>query len=283
MPIFGGGAADAAEDAADVQSDYLEKALGFQKKIYRQGRRDLSPYRKQGYAALNLLGQMYGLPPITRRVVSNKYKKWRNQGGEDGSSGAAAEGPTEDMSMGQWLEFLQGGTGRDNIRDTGAFGENITDMIPAGSEDEGGGRGDAPKKFKRKQMTDYGDVGELIRNQPGYQFRLGEGLRGIDQSAASRGRLYSGGQLREVTRYGQDYASNEFDKVASRLAQIAGLGGGATQSSANLGANASQEIGSTYAGIGSARASGYVGAANARSQGFSNVLRLGGAAVGAFA
>lgn len=283
MPGFGGKGADAAEDAAETQADYLEDALKFQKRMYWTGRRDLAPYRQAGYQALNLLSQMYGLPPLTRRVVSKEWKDWRRSGSQGGSDVA----PRGDMSMSQWLEFIQGGEGRENERDIGAFGENIPEMIEdvRGPMREGGGpTGDEPRKFTRRTMKDYGgDFKHMIRSQPGYKFRLGEGLRAIDRSASARGRMFSGGQLREITRYGQRFASEEYDKVASRLAQIAGLGGGAATSSAGLAQSAGQQIGSTYAGIGTARASGYVGAANARSQGFGNFLRLGGAAVGAYA
>lgn len=287
MPFGGGGGGD-AEDAAEAQVEGLEKAIQAQKQFFRIGRRDLAPYRKQGYEALNMLGQMYGLPPITRQVVSNKWKKWRNQGGEtgggdeSGSDAAAAAGPQGEMSMGEWLEFINSGTGRENTRDTGAFGENIPGMVDGPHGGGGGEEGTGPpKKFRRKTMTEYGDVGEMIRNQPGYQFRLGEGLRGVGQSAAARGSLYGGGQLRELTRYGQNYASNEFDKVASRLSQIAGLGGGAAGQSANIGAATGQGIASSQAGIGTARASGYAGAGGGNS-GMGTVFGIAGGIAGAY-
>jgi hypothetical protein len=52
----------------------------------------------------------------------------------------------------------------------------------------------------------------------GYQFRRSEGNRGIEQGAAARGSLLSGAALKELDRFNQDTASNEFDRAHSRWA-----------------------------------------------------------------
>jgi len=51
---------------------------------------------------------------------------------------------------------------------------------------------------------------------PGYQFRLDEGQKSLERSAASKGRLLSGGSLKAAQRYGQDYATNEYDNFLRR-------------------------------------------------------------------
>lgn len=51
---------------------------------------------------------------------------------------------------------------------------------------------------------------------PGYQFRLAEGQRALDASAAARGGALSGRALKEGMRYSQDFASNEYDKFMDR-------------------------------------------------------------------
>ena len=68
---------------------------------------------------------------------------------------------------------------------------------------------------------------------PGYEFRVDEGIRARDRSAAARGGLLSGGYGRQLTRYGQDYASNEYTNVYNRISNIAGLGQVGSQTSAN--------------------------------------------------
>lgn len=92
---------------------------------------------------------------------------------------------------------------------------------------------------------------------PGYEFRFGEGIRAIDRSASARGRLNSGATGRELTRYGQGFASNEFNQYANRLAALAGIGQTSAAQTGQLGAQAAGIAGGHIANAGTARASGY--------------------------
>jgi hypothetical protein len=51
---------------------------------------------------------------------------------------------------------------------------------------------------------------------PGYNFRLSEGQKALDRSAAARGGLISGGALKAATRYGQDMGSQEYQNAYQR-------------------------------------------------------------------
>ena len=119
---------------------------------------------------------------------------------------------------------------------------------------------------------------EKFQADPSYQFRLREGLKALDSTAAARGGLLSGAQLRGVTRFGQELGSQEFDKAFNRynigfqnrlnpLQSLAGVG----QTSTNTLSNAAGQLGSSLSnlavGAGNARASGYAGTANALASG----------------
>lgn len=52
---------------------------------------------------------------------------------------------------------------------------------------------------------------------PGYEFRRAEGQKAIERSAANRGGLMSAGLNKELERYGQDYATSEYDNYLGRL------------------------------------------------------------------
>lgn len=117
---------------------------------------------------------------------------------------------------------------------------------------------------------------------PGYQFRLREGQRGMEGSAAARGNLLSGGMLKALTRYGQDAASQEYGNAYNRfnndlttrfnrLSSLAGTGQTATRDVAQMGQQVASNIGQNTIGAGNARASGYVGQANAINGGLNNV------------
>lgn len=115
---------------------------------------------------------------------------------------------------------------------------------------------------------------------PGYQFRMNEGTRAIENSASARGNLYSGATMKALQRYGQDYASNEYDNYLSRLSGIAGSGQQSINSLANIGSNYATNTGKLYQDIGDSRASGYIGVANARNQAGSNILNVAGRIAG---
>jgi hypothetical protein len=81
---------------------------------------------------------------------------------------------------------------------------------------------------------------------PGYAFRLEQGQRALERSAAVRGGLQSGGTLKELTRYSQGVASDEFGRAFDRfranrsdrfnmLNTLAGIGQRATEAGINTG------------------------------------------------
>jgi len=57
---------------------------------------------------------------------------------------------------------------------------------------------------------------QQAEQSPGFQFRLGEGLKALQRSAAARGTLLTGGTLKSLTDYAQGSASQEYDKVYGR-------------------------------------------------------------------
>lgn len=107
-----------------------------------------------------------------------------------------------------------------------------------------------------------------MQQDPGYQFRMDEGVRALDRSASATGRLNSGAQERRVIRYGQDYASNEYQKVYDRIATIAGFGRSAASEGAGVIVNTGANAGNALVNAGEARASGYVAQGNAWSNTF---------------
>lgn len=129
---------------------------------------------------------------------------------------------------------------------------------------------------------------------PGYQFRMDEGTRALDRSAAAQGRALSGDHLRNVLQYNQNFASNEYDRAYSREAgaknqrfniYATGAGVGQTANAANQQAGQAfvNQTGQTSGQIGSAIATGayrtgqayadmYGGIAQSGQKGISNYL-----------
>lgn len=115
-----------------------------------------------------------------------------------------------------------------------------------------------------------------FQQDPGYAFRMSEGLKALDRTAASRGGMLSGAALRGATRYGQDMASQEYTNAFNRyqtnranqlnpLQSLMGASQTATNAMGQAGQNYATNAGNAYMNAGNARASGYVGSANAWS------------------
>lgn len=131
----------------------------------------------------------------------------------------------------------------------------------------------------------YGEGGEYarapgmeeIQMDPGYGFRMGEGMKALERSAAARGGLLSGSMLKGTQRFGQELASQEFQNAFSRAQQqranvtnallgIGGFGPSLASSAAGAIGQTGSNIANLQMGAGQARASGYLGQANALSQ-----------------
>jgi len=76
-----------------------------------------------------------------------------------------------------------------------------------------GGFGSLMQPYSEK-FTAPTDVTE--QNDPGYKFRLSEGMKALQNSAAAKGTLLNGATAAGINAYGQDYASNEYGNVYGR-------------------------------------------------------------------
>lgn len=118
------------------------------------------------------------------------------------------------------------------------------------------------------------NAAQFLQLDPGYAFRLGEGQKALERSAAARGGLLSGATGKALARFGQDYGSQEYTNAYNRLAGIAGLGPSAAGVMNNLGsgyANQANQLAMTNAAnqgnlalqAGNIRATQYGGYGNA--------------------
>jgi hypothetical protein len=144
-----------------------------------------------------------------------------------------------------------------------------------------------PELVSASRYTPFGM--DQFQQDPGYGFRLSEGQKALERSAAARGGLISGGALKAATRFGQDMGSQEYTNAfnryqterAARLNPLQSLTGMGQTTAAGLGA-AGQTMASNVGNYGmqgaNATAEGYMGAANARASGYmgtSNALTSG--------
>lgn len=95
--------------------------------------------------------------------------------------------------------------------------------VPGGGGGNGGGGGGIGKPiFNFPEVPNFVPP-EFVRpsvedafKEPGYQFRLQSGENALQHSAAAKGLLRTGGTLKDITEYGQNFASNEYGNVFNR-------------------------------------------------------------------
>ena len=304
--------ADAANRASDLQAQSTRESLDFQREMYGQQRADIAPYRQAGLTAQNRLLTLLGLAPTAdtmaapttfdeagyNRAVDAYYAQ--QQAGAGGAGGGT-------FTPGYFQDSGQESGGDVYIQPTFVPG-------PAGVAGAGGGMAmPTREQFTTTMPVDQlrvdqasPDFGRYARDfsmqdfeqDPGYAFRMSEGLKALDRQAAARGGLISGSALKGAQRFGQALGSQEYGSAFDRyqinranqlnpLMSITGYGQTATNTLGGYGSNLASNAANTMAAgsaaqanalgaAGQARASGYVGQANALNAALGNLTNIGG-------
>lgn len=138
-----------------------------------------------------------------------------------------------------------------------------------------------PELVAASKYTPFGM--DQFQADPGYAFRLSEGQKALERSAAARGGLLSGGTGKALERFGQDYGSQEYTNAFNRyqaerqarlgpLQSLTGMGQTTAQQIGAAGQTMAGNVGNEMTNSAAARASGYVGGANALTGGLSQYL-----------
>ena len=208
-------------------------------------------------------------------IASNKASKAQQSAAQQATDVAAQ---TADEQVALQREIFEKQTELQKpFREAGIAGQNrLLEYLGIGGQAGAPGYG----KYATAEFTP-----EKFQTDPGYAFRMSEGMKALERSAAARGGLLSGATLKGTQRYGQDLASQEYQNAFNRYqAERAGTLNpfqalaGTAQSSANtlggqagqMGSNISNTLGAygsaaqgNIIGSGNAQASGYMGGANA--------------------
>jgi hypothetical protein len=196
-----------------------------------------------------------------------------SQHGDPGKRGIAAYHQTYDPYISGWQNELGSLSSGDT---TNMVQQPDGSYAPAGEDQVGNaiGFGEFNQPFT---LTD-------LYKDPSYEFRLQEGLKGAEQQAAARGVLNTGGTVKALERYRQDYASNEFAKAHdrfkqdqndrfSRLFSLTGLGYGAANQQNAAGSDYGKNATNLITGIGDVNAA----AQTAKGSNWAGLLNTGGA------
>lgn len=125
---------------------------------------------------------------------------------------------------------------------------------------------------------------QQFQADPGYAFRLSEGQKALERSAAARGGLMSGGALKAAQQYGQEMGSQEYQNAfnryqaerTSRLQPLQSLAGVGQTSAQSLGSAAQQygaNVGNIGMGVGAAQGNALMAGAQARSSAYQGIAQ----------
>ena len=211
-------AADAAGKASKTQSDAASEAADLQ---YRISQDQLAAQKEALDRQIAASGATVDKQLLAQREALNQQLEFQRQRYEQARADLAPYRVAGEAGQNRLLEYL--GIGG-NAGATG-YGKYATAEF-------------TPEMFKAGV-------------DPGYAFRLSEGLKGIDRSAAARGGLISGNALKAASGYAGDQASQEFQNAYNRYQTTRGntlqpfqAGAAAGQSAAAMQGQANTNFGS---------------------------------------
>jgi len=301
----------AAGNAADTQSAAANQASANALAQYQQTRQDLSPYRSTGGAALNRLGEIFGLngPSYVSVPVPQQGMSF-----QDGQPAPQQSAPTGQYGLPEGYRVISGESGG------GDFGSvihnyiadkngNVVTEIPLGVPAElaaayftGKSAGTSPQQQRPQQqmmqvavggggnpLAAYGLKGLTfqptqaeLEATPGYKFNLAQGRQAVANSSAAQGRGISGAALKGAANYATGLANNtlttqqgifqqNLGNVLNPLMNLSNMGQNAATVTGSQGLQAVGNANNALVGGANAQAAGMVGGANAISSGLSGL------------
>jgi hypothetical protein len=185
--IAGGAiASGAARNAANTQTQAAQEANRVLQEMYGQTRADLTPYRLAGYGALgNMIAQAQG--PFD-------YGQYN---------------PTQVLNPEQYsFDPSQ------HAFDVNQYQFNAPNqaLSPADYQFNAPNQALNPADYRFAPVSGQ----QVLNDDPGYAFRMQEGMKAINASAAAKGGLQSGAALKAAQQYGQGLASQEYGQSYNR-------------------------------------------------------------------
>lgn len=248
--VGAGVSAYGAKKSSAAQAGAAKNSNAAQLYMYDQTRADQAPYMRSGNAALGQLSQLMGAggtPMPSLRSYSEVRSELKADPPKGGWNNAKLEAAIQEKMKGE----------RGALRTWQQSQEQMRQLNPE--------YGALTREFE-------------FEKDPGYDWRMQQGQDAVEASAAARGGALGGRALKELTRYGQGFASNEYQNAYNRfntdqtnrfnrLATLAGVGQTSSNVLANASANTGNALGSNALQAGNAQAAGIVGSTNAIASG----------------
>ena len=231
--------AKAAKQSANAITQASDQATALQGQIYQDQRNLTTPSITAGATARAHQMLMAGYTPqqVKSYLMSTSAAVNSPVPGVNGASPTAPSGPRTFMGINN--PFYEG--------ETGTQGGQTIDAVPG--EDY--------------SWVDSWNPSEALTAQPGYKFQFDTGQKALERSKAAGGDFFSGDTAMALHRYGQDFASNYWDKMWGQYGDLAGDGKDAANTTIQVGGQFGNNAANNIQTAGQARATGYQQAGNA--------------------
>lgn len=253
---------NAAGKAADAQKQAANKAIDLQKYIYEDSKSRQQPYYQAGLGGLGMAQMLMGNAPTSQNALAQPTGN-----GYQGSGSAPVY-----MGNGMYGSTAEGGRvmnalAPDSIGGVVAGKTSQPYGTPQIAATSGGtGTGGAATGYNTGMSPT-----DVLRSTPGYQFKMDEATRGLENSFAARGNLLSGASMNALQERLFGIADQTYQQTLNNQFNMANLGMGAAAQMQGAGSAYAANAGNAYQNIGNANANQYYGKANALNAGIQGI------------
>lgn len=292
----------AINKASDAQSAAIKEATALQRDIYNQNVGFQTPLYNTGIAAMGQINALLGLPgqsgaapatgtPATGGVQTGGTGSLPTQpvfgGGSQGQPGGALSiQPSSTMQMAATNPFIRAivGSAYQNGAPLSEAAIEAYGLTPQATTTAAPTTGTTPANTTPAPTTAEAANAayERFKNYTGYQTRLDEGLEAINSGYAANGTLQSGAAMQAINKFGQDYASNEFNNYMGYLGGQQQLASGAANALSGVGTNYANAAGNLAIQNGQNIANTAVAKANNFNNTMGNIAQVFSNAMGGF-
>jgi hypothetical protein len=248
---------NAAGNAAQAQTNNINKGLDLQRRNFLTGAMLQDPTRYSGYQAQNDVNNFFGYSTPAYTSPNQLMAQMTPLGAKEAAKltkkgftvdQLAARGTLDSrLSAKQLKRLTKAGLSPDQIQQL-QMGQQQPMQAPGGGQNF-----------------------DVLRNSPDYQFAMQEGMGNIGNSFAAKGGAASGNALRALSEFNQGMASQQIDKFLGRRGVQIDRGIGATNNTQNAATGYANNATGLYQDRGDARASGILGRAGSTMGAISGV------------
>lgn len=273
--LAGGALSGAGQKEAGNKAN--KQASAERSKYYDEAKKAYAPYAGSGISAQQVLNQLLGLEGYRTKeeTAYSDYLKTAPSGVDLSQFNAKGlEGLFDKQEKYSTMGDLFGGVTKYYTKKNSKKAARA-EAAAASNRAAWQAKANKLKAASEASLSNYDQktaVQGILERTPGYQFRYGLGETAVNNNLAGRNMSQSGAALKELTRYGQDYGSKEYQNALANYGAAANKGFDANTALANMAVGQGSNLASLALNKGNINADYYSTLNNAAQSGLSNYM-----------